>query len=181
MEQHLNFQALQRNLVDVIQEFQIKLGYAKETMGLYYPLESLNRLLDSDLDAAGMSFALQEFSIFAKKTLGDISVSRNDTRFCIRIPEDGVEYVHDKAEDTRFLKSFIEKISCCGLDINDILEVFHQYSNHVGCEKIDSEEFDYLVYFTDGIPDNFRYCIKFEGACAIYHRFTPKDYEALDF
>lgn len=181
MEQSLNFEALQRNLIDVIKESQIKLGYARETIGFYYPLDSLNGILGCNLDETGMSLALQEFCVFAQNTLGHISVSRNHTRYCIRIPEEGVEYVHEKVKDTGFLKAFIEKISHCGLDINDILEVFLQYSDNVNCEKMDSDEFDYLVYFKDGIPDDFRYCIKFEGDYAIYHRFTPIDYEAFDF
>ena len=41
---------------------------------------------------------------------------------------------------------------------------------------MNSEDFDYVVYFQDGMPDDYRYCIKFEGCCVIYHRFTPKDY-----
>lgn len=179
MEQNLDFESLKKNLIDVVKESQIKLGYTRTSIGFYYPLESLNRLLNSDLNEEAMNQLLQEFAGFAKNELGNISISRNNARFCIRIPEEGVEYVHNKAADTGFLETFIEKIGHCNLNPDDILNVFYQYSNHVTCKKIDSDDFDYVIYFEDGIPDDFRYCIKFEGKCAIYHRFTPKDYEAL--
>ncbi|MBQ4530817.1 MAG: DUF3877 family protein [Lachnospiraceae bacterium] len=181
MEQNLDFESLKKNLFDVIKESQIKLGYAKTSIGFYYPLESLNRLLNSDLDEAGMSQVLKEFAAFSEKELGKILISCKNTRFCIRIPEEGVEYVHDKVTDTGFLEVFIEKIGHCNLSLDGILEVFYQYSNHVTCKKIESEDFNYVVYFEDGEPDDYRYCIKFEGGCAIYHRFTPKDYEAFGF
>lgn len=41
------------------------------------------------------------------------------------------------------------------------------------------KEFDYLIYFADGKPDAYRYCIHFEDEHAIYHRFTAKEYEKM--
>lgn len=182
MEQNLDFASLKKNLFDVIKESQIKLGYAKTSIGFYYPLESLNRLLNVALDEAGMSQVLQEFAVFSENELGKLLISSKNNRFCIRIPEKGIEYVHDKVAntDTGFLESFVKKMSLCNLSLDDILDVFYQYSHHVICNKMDSDDFDYVIYFEDGEPDDYRYCIKFEGGCAIYHRFTPKDYEAFE-
>lgn len=181
MGQNLNFEALRKNLIDVTKESQMKLGYRKDSVMLYYPLDSLNRLLGSDFHGADMEHALQEFAAFARAELGEIRISRDHDRFCIRIPEEGVDYVHEKVPDTGFLGEFIRTVGCCNLQIEDILQVFYRYSDQVTCEKMDGGEFDYLVYFTNGVPDDFRYCIKFEGHCAIYHRFTPGDYEAFGF
>lgn len=181
MEKNLNYEALMNNLMEMTKESQLKLGFAKEPIRLYYPIESLNHLLDSELDAEGMDQALEKFCSFAGHTLGSISVSRNHTRYCIRIPETGVEYVHAHTPDTDFLRAFIEKIRCHGLSPDDILEIFGRYSDHVVFRKLDDDEFDYLIYFEDGLPDDFRYCIKFEGSHVTYHRFTPKDYEAFGF
>lgn len=181
MKQHLNFEALKNNLIDMITESQLKLGYAKEPVSLYYPLESLNGLMDTELNAENMLSALQEFALSAENTLGKLTVSRNNTRFCIKIPEEGVEYVHTHTENTDFLKAFIEKIQQHHLDIDAVLQVFRRYSDHVHWEKTGGDEFDYMIYFENGKPDDFRYCIKFEGSHAIYHRFTPKDYEAFHF
>ena len=61
------------------------------------------------------------------------------------------------------------------VSFDDILAVFHQFSDKVHCEKLEgNEEFDYLVYFEDGTPDSYRYCIKLDDdGDAVYHRFTP--------
>lgn len=48
-------------------------------------------------------------------------------------------------------------------------------------EKVSHGEFDYLVYFEKGEPDDFRYCITDEGGHFIYHRFTVADYEDFYF
>lgn len=181
MKQKLDFESLERNLIDVIVESHIKLGYTKSSMGFYYPLESLNRLLDSELSAADMEKALQSFYKFTEDRLGNVSCSRDNTRFCLLVPAEGVEYVHKKIKDTGFLREFIEGIRCCNCTIENILEIFSRYSEHVKCEKLNNGEFDYLLYFEDGVPDTYRYCIKFEGGHITYHRFTQKDYEALGF
>lgn len=181
MKQNLNFEALKKNLIDVVNEFQIKLGYEEVPISLYYSTAALNRRLDSQLNEDEMFTAMQEFVSFAKDTLGNISVSHDNGRFCVCIPKDGVKYVHDTIKNTGFLKEFIETISRGISNTDDILNVFRRYSDHVHFEKMNSDEFDYLIYFEDGTPDDFRYCIKFEGKFAIYHRFTPKDYEALGF
>ena len=58
--------------------------------------------------------------------------------------------------------------------------------NIVNDEKLNMEKttgtgFDYLVYFEDGIPDDYRYCLSLEGEHMIYHKFTPEDYEDFGF
>lgn len=181
MKQNLDFESLEKNLIDVIVESHIKLGYTKSSMGVYYPLESLNRLLDSELSSADMEKALQSFCGFAEARLGNVSYSQDNNRFCILIPAEGVEYVHEKIKDTGFLREFIEGIQCHNCTIEDILKIFSHYSEHVKCEKLDNGEFDYLLYFEDGVPDTYRYCVKFEGGHITYHRFTQKDYKALGF
>ena len=69
------------------------------------------------------------------------------------------------------------------VSLDDILAVFHRFSDSVTCERIEgSDEFDYLIYFTSGEPVGFRYCIKLEDdGCASYHRFIREDYEAFGF
>ena len=80
---------------------------------------------------------------------------------------------------------FLRKTSKLRLEVSldDILAVFHRFSDSVTCERIEgSDEFDYLIYFTSGVPDGFRYCIKLEDdGCASYHRFIREDYEAFGF
>lgn len=72
----------------------------------------------------------------------------------------------------------IEKHGCT---LDDILEQFHKYSDKVRLEKMSCDDFDYLIYFEDGKPDSYRYCIKNERQHMIYHRFTVEDYESFGF
>ena len=121
--------------------------------------------------------------LLAQPTLGAVEVVRDDERFCIYVPAEGAEYVHEKVPDSGFLKAFLAVVSGLEVSLDDILAVFHRFSDEVVCEKIEgSDEFDYLVYFKNGEPDGYRYCIKLEeDGCATYHRFIREDYEAFGF
>ena len=39
--QNMNTEKLTQNMIDTIKEWQIKIGYQKESIGLYYPADSL--------------------------------------------------------------------------------------------------------------------------------------------
>jgi len=43
------YEDLKKNIMDVIKESQIKLGFEKNPVTIYYPIEALNHLLDTDL------------------------------------------------------------------------------------------------------------------------------------
>lgn len=177
----MNFQRLEENILDVLKEQQIKLGYRSETVRLYYPLASLNRFLEMKADAEEMQQALLEFGKESEDKLGFVSVSHQGDRFCLTIPPKGVDYVHEHMGDNEFIRDFIGTIEKHGCTIDDILQQFYKYSEHVHVEKADHGEFDYLIYFEDGKPDSFRYCITDEGCHMIYHRFTVEDYEEFGF
>lgn len=181
MERNEAFAALQTNLTDMIQESQIKVGYTGGSMGIYYPLATLNRMFDMTLTATEMEAFLQGFGKFTKDTLGEADCSRDGERFCLRVPPAGAAYVHEKGEKSGFLREFINCIRGGACTIEDILAVFSRYSEHVVCRKMEDDEVDYLVYFEDGVPDSYRYCIKFEFGEASYHRFTPKDFDSFGF
>lgn len=183
MEQKINadFQSLMDNIIDVVQEEQIKLGFREETIRLYYPMESLNHLLGTELLEEELSKVLEEFFVYTKKQLGGVKHTHKQQRFCLIIPPKGAIYVHNEVKDRTFVKEFIEVITGHPSKIEDILAVFHRYSGQVICRKMDGEDFDYLVYFEDGRPDKYRYCIKFEEVHVIYHRFTELDYKSFGF
>jgi hypothetical protein len=176
-----NFKALERNIIDVIKEEQIKLGYRSETIRLYYPMESINNLLNTDYTLTELPAVLNQFCESIKARLGVVRFSNKEMRFCFVIPANGVTYVHEKIEDRYFLREFIEKIRKHNCNLEEILEIFHKHSDHVICKKMNHGEFDYLIYFMDGQPDAFLYCLKFEDGHVIYHRFTKADYESFDF
>ena len=66
----MNFKKLENNLLDMIQEQQVKIGYMSGVTRFYYPLQSLNRLLGTELTEEEMQHAMEEFSDHACDRLG---------------------------------------------------------------------------------------------------------------
>lgn len=173
----MNGKKLEQNIIDIITEQQLKLGYRRETVRIYYPLLSLNRLLGTEADAAQMIDILSHFCDTVKDRYGSIRISEKGERFCFLIPPEGNEYIHEQETDHAFLQELIHTVRRHGCQIEEVLSLFHKYSHQVHIEKTEHGEFDYLVYFEDGIPDTFRYCITVEDEHIIYHRFTEEDYQ----
>lgn len=176
-----DFKALENSIIDVIKEEQIKLGYRSETIRLYYPSESIQKLLGKEYDTSTFNVVLDGFCDSVKERLGEVIHSHQGSRYCFVIPAIGVTFVHEKVEENYFLVEFINKMNHHGCTLEEILDLFNRYSDKVVFEKTNHGEFDYLIYFEDGIPDRYRYCLKFEHGHAIYHRFTKDDYESFDF
>lgn len=177
MSDKFNYSALERSIIDLIQEFEIKLGYSKQTLRLFFPEKSLCNLLGCDM--AALDGALGEFP--GHTILGDVKFLREDDgRRCAVIPDNGVARVHESFGGSGFLSEFIAATLDCTRGIDDILAVFRRYGDVV-CESMDNGEFDYLVYFKNGLPDSYRYCIKLGHGHASYHRFTKEDYADFGF
>ena len=103
MEKAVDFTRLEKNIIEVIQEEQIKLGYRSELIRLYYPITSLNRFFHTDAAEKEMSELLAEFSKKTVQTLGGVEISNKGERFCIAIPPSGVDsvsYTHLRAHET---------------------------------------------------------------------------------
>ena len=179
----MNFDKLENNITDMIKEQQIKIGYMKEAIRLNYPLSSLNNLLGTEFDLRQMLKALGEYSQSRKDRYGEMqAVSRpNDGVVCLIFDPKASEYIHNELPRDEFLEEFIAQIAKHQTSIDQVFEIFHKYSKDVIIENIDNGEFDYLVYFKDGKPDEFRYCLKDEGHHITYHRFTKTDYEDFGF
>ena len=76
MEQE--YQKLEQNLIDLIKEEQMKLGYQKETIRLYYPADSLLRLLGKELSIEKLQQELEWFGGHIEH-LGNVTVSHKKT------------------------------------------------------------------------------------------------------
>lgn len=177
----MDFSRLEKNIVDLIEEQQMKLGYLSETIRLYYPISSLNRLLGGEYTVDEMMEKLLVFCREAEVRYGLIQVSEMKGRFCLAIPPKGSDYIHNHMDKNEFLAEFIEKIRTHGCTLEEILGIFRKYSDQVHVEKMDNGEFDYLVYFENGEPDEFWYCLTLEENHMIYHRYTREDYEDFGF
>ena len=100
-----------------------------------------------------------------------------DRRFCIKLPDTASEYVNNTTEKTGFLYDLIATVSRHGITIEDVKKVFEGYSSHVHFETMEHEEFNYLIYFENGTPDDSYYCFTEEGGHLIYHRFSKNAYK----
>jgi hypothetical protein len=177
----MDYSRLIKNISEVIKEGQIKLGYRKETIRLYYPLKSLNRFLQTDYDILQMQEALKGFCKEVEGQFGEVVITNEAERFCFRLSPQASEYIHVNMGDGGFIQDFVHTVSKHGITMDEVFAQFHKYSDCVHIEKVSHGEFDYLVYFEDGKPDDFRYCLTDEGCHIIYHRFTIEDYEDFCF
>jgi hypothetical protein len=110
-----------------------------------------------------------------------VEFSNEGDRFCIILPEEASEYVYENTEKSGFIYDFIDTVSRHGVTMDEVIMQFKKYSDCVHVEKVSHGEFDYLVYFEDGKPDDFKYCLTDEGCHIIYHRFTEADYKDFHF
>ena len=175
---------LEKNLVDIIEEQQIKLGYCREDVRLYYPLSSLNHFFETTDDAQAMLDRLSSLPDDFRSKLGDVKVTQSNGRFCFLIPKEGSEYVHENIAPDGFLSELIAYVGGLDCTMQGIFDLFHRYSKNVVIEKAKDDEFDYVVHFDYGADgeqggDEYYYCFKDEGCHIIYHRFLPEDYKDL--
>lgn len=170
------YKRLEDSIIDNIKEEQAKLGYLKEDIRLYYPLDSLKHIMDVNSDGSEMKKQLEHFSEYTAKRLGKVKISEKNERFCFHIPEQGSVYVHENTGENEFIKKLVDLVGRHGCSRNDIKELFVKEYPVVEEEEVNDDEFDFLLYFAGNPSDRYYYCFKDEGCHMIYHRFTPEDY-----
>ncbi len=155
------------------------MGYYESPLTLYYPLESLCHLFGTDLSAAKMQVLLTDTAKALSSTLGTLQIGCKKDRFAITVPVEGIRYVHLNVPDSAFLKDLIFLTAKGHATKEEILQLFQSHSSHVVCEETPNADFDFILYFADGVPDAYRYCFHIEGTQIIYHRFSEEDVKAL--
>lgn len=176
-----DYRRLEEYLCDMILEEQLKLGYEKETIRFYSPCASIGHILHlTDNTYEKVLEALVPFRSYAADTLGDIIISKcSGARICFLIPAKGAQYVHENRSENPFLKELVACFAGHGLTLEEVKKVFKKWSEDFQCDYIGNEEFDAVLYFRNGVPDAYRYCVKFDAGHAFYHRFLKEDFEEL--
>ena len=177
----MNYQNLEQNIIDVIKEEQAKLGYRLEEIRLYYPLSSVNHLLNTTGSAEKTLQSLADFGVFTADRLGVVTASCRKERFCFYIPEQGSRYVHEHTQPDEFIGELVALVGKHGTTLEQIRELFRSRQPEAHMEVMDGDEFDLLIYFEQPFPDPYYYCFKNEGLHVIYHRFLPSDYKDFSF
>ena len=111
----------------MIQEQQVKIGYMSGVTRFYYPLQSLNRLLGTELTEEEMQHAMEKFSDHACDRLGKVTASSKIGRFCISLPPQASDYVHENRKPSEFLVRFIGTVARHGCTLDEVMDVFHAY------------------------------------------------------
>lgn len=174
-----DYTALRDNLIYVLKESQMKIGYTENAASINYPPASLCRLLGEELSDAELKQELGGFCDSVRPILGEIAVSNYDGQYCLTIPKEGVRYVHEQVSESPFLRELIELVrDHRGKGIDDVLAVFKKYSDRVVVKESDADEYNYVLYFEDGDPDGFVYLVEAMFGHVSYHRMTPADYLA---
>ncbi|MCI5731753.1 MAG: DUF3877 family protein [Eubacterium sp.] len=165
---------LEKNIIEQIQEAQLKLGFVKETVRLYYPLDSLNAILNIHCQE-GNEMCIQLASVFPDFTFG----CRGE-RVEISVPPDYVEYVHREVKTPAFLAEMIARFQeNQHLTFQQVQQIFAEFGEYE-CQKMpEGADFDYVLYFENPDIDSYYYCIRMEMGHTIYHRFMKEDYEQL--
>ena len=85
----MNREKLLKNMTDQVKEAQLKLGYAKETVRLYYPVDSLNTILGSNAKDDQEMLTLLRKAFEEKSSLGELHFHSHAGRVEISIPPEG--------------------------------------------------------------------------------------------
>lgn len=178
----MNYAKLERNVIEVMEEQQVKLGFDGNAVYLFYPLSSIAALLGIKEDTEMAAEALKGFCAHVKPRLGTIEYTLRDDRISLFVPPEGGAYVQRNLNENKFIVRLIRMVQSHHASRDDVIALFHSYSDHVHVEQMPKNgEFDCLVYFEKGEPDAFYYCLKEDMGHVTYHRFTKQDYEAFGF
>lgn len=171
------------NIIEQIKEAQLKLGFASEVIRLYFPVSSLCALLQvKKMGGKDLLAALKKDGRFSSTPLGSITFTLcRGERMEVCIPSEGAAYVHEQVPDPPFLAHMIKMFqNDHHLTIEEICNAFAQFNENYVCEEMQpGTDFDYVLYFPEGEPDAWYYCIHMEMGHTIYHRFTREDYQLL--
>jgi hypothetical protein len=175
------FKDLEENIETTIYEGLLKLGYQNnESFSIYYDLDLLNYLMGAAFESNEECLIyLQEFITFVNPRFIKLRIVLERNRFRFTVPWEGIAYIYRKNENNLFLKELIQTVNSHSFTLEDILEVFHRYSEDYICEEIDNSEFQYVIYFKDSSMDKFKYCFTFDQMGGYYHRLLDFSYNKI--
>ena len=179
MKQSANIQKLMDHLTNTVYEGMLKLGgMTDETFSIYYDLDLLNYLLETDFTS---NQSCEAFLNSAEDSLQiggcQIIVSLEKGRFRFQAPRASLTMIYAKGEQHGFLRDIIGLASTHHYTLDDVKEVFEKYSKDYMCEEIDHPEFQYVLYFKDEAINHYKYCFTFDAFGGYYHRLLDYDYQ----
>ncbi len=145
---------LMDNIIEQIKEAQLKLGFAKESIRLYYPIGSLCRLLQAECrNAEELCGLLKHEKYFEDTELGTLRFAISGGRIEVCVSPQGAAHVHEHVPDPPFLAGLIQLFQDRhALSIEEIRRYFAGANGSYVCEQMEpGQDFDYVLYFPDRI------------------------------
>ena len=173
-----SYKRMERDLIDNILESCVKLGFADTPITFYYPETSLTELFRCGRDE--IPSAIAEFRKSEQDHFGDVefeALHDEKRRYAVKVPAEGIEWVHANFEPSDFIKEFVKEIKKPGITLNDIADFFRRFSPTVDIKKISLDE--WALSFTDENIDPYVYHIEQNEFGLEYHRFTKEAYRNL--
>ena len=172
---------LEQTLIEIIQEQQLKLGYMEETIRLYFPITSIEYLLD--LDGEPDKNLINETLTKERKSIegnfGPIRFKSETNRYALIIPPKGSTYVYESIPKNVFLEGLIQLFNSHEVDIEKVKSLFNQFDPNYICEKSDDPEFNYIISFKNKDIDRYFYLLKLEEGHSSYHRYNEHDMQGI--
>lgn len=173
----MDLKMLEKNITETVTESITKLGFEEVPLTLYFPREALCGLLGEEIGTDLMDAVLNMFAESVSERLGKVTVHMaKDGRYAITVPKEGVRFVYENAKPQDFTESLVKQMEDPDCDIMEIASLFRAHGDAV-MQRSKCEDFDYVLYFRDGQPDDYRYCFHEEMGRLIYHRFTKGEFE----
>lgn len=176
---------LKRHIYDTVKEWQMKIGSLDESIGLYYPAESLKSLLGLEQSATRRQLdgALEKFCREVYPQLGETAFSCQGERYCIEIPEKGCAYIAEEIPEPEFLKNFLSAISDGEHSLERVRRCFSDFADKYG-ESYREEDGKRKVWDVCSALRMMILSLMFivwnqDEFGLTYHRFTREDYEEL--
>lgn len=166
---------LERNLIDNVLECELKLGHEEKPISFYYPVTSLTELLHCE--EKELASAIPEFLAEEQNRLGNVRIKelpKEAGRYEVTVPAAGVKWVHENFQPSEFMSRFVTEIKRPGNTLEDMVELFRNFSPDVEVEKVCEEE--WAVSFKKREIDPYVYHIEQNEFGLEYHRFTKEAY-----
>ena len=172
----------EKNIIDTMKEWQIKIGSFDSNIRLYYPKESICRYLKLDKDIENellCRYTEHYFTVHAPH-LGNVRVSAEHDRFCVLVDKDGCDYVENRIEEPKFLTEFLRVLK--SQDMQRIIDFFEEYAKehetNISVWK-EENELETAISFIDENVEPYIYCIDQNEFGITYHRFTKEDFREI--
>jgi hypothetical protein len=166
----MNGKKLKDKVVEMIQESQLKLGFADGSVSVFLPSDSISG------DDGSLKSILDEFVSLSEEDLGDVTYYVENGRVAITVPASGSEFV--KSMPVNPISRFIIEALGNHATVTELKEGLAKISPSFEWKEVEGDGFRYVLSFPDGTDDRI-YCINEEMGHLTYHRFSKEDYPNL--